>query len=186
MTLSLVATSTSSQNINFGYADNGGWLKFSVPAGASNSPITVTDTVKATTTRMEVRTALTNGDVTLAQVNMYRGCPTPSPTPLPTLSPTPLPSAPPSAAGGVRTHVRVHTLHALYRDEPRSVLGQGHMSHDYIGTKLDAQQTARRTGSSYGLQETKACPHVCRSLPVEPSVRVSSSKQLRLLLPDCG
>ena len=103
VTLSLLASSTSSQNINFGYADNGGWLKFSVPAGASNSPITVTDTVKATTTRMEVRTELTNGAVTLAQVNMYRGCPTPSPTPSPTLSPTPLPSATPSAAGGART-----------------------------------------------------------------------------------
>ena len=77
VSLSLVATSTSTSDTYWGYegTKGGGWLEFTVPAGATDEPILVDDSVKAAFTNFQIRSALNDGTVTFKKVMMFRGPP---------------------------------------------------------------------------------------------------------------
>ena len=77
VSLSLVATSTSTSDTYWGYEGTrgGGWLEFTVPAGATDEPILVDDSVKSAFTKFQIRSALNDGTVTFKKVMMFRGGP---------------------------------------------------------------------------------------------------------------
>jgi hypothetical protein len=77
VSLSLVATSTSTSDTYWGYegAKGGGWLEFTVPAGAKSQAILVDDPVSTAFTKFQIRSPLNDGTVTFKKVKMFRGPP---------------------------------------------------------------------------------------------------------------